>query len=56
MRRLYQTDSMPAIAATSAARVNASVLCSATWKPSARMRVGSSRTPCSVSPNGVRPT
>jgi hypothetical protein len=56
MRRLYQTDSTPAIAATSAASVNASTRWVVTSKPSARMRAGSSRSPCSESPNGVRET
>ena len=54
MRRLYQTDSTPAIAATKAARVNARMRCSVTLNPSARMRLGSSRSPWRARPNGVR--
>ena len=44
---------MPAI---SAASVNASMRWRVTSKPSARMRAGSSRRPCSARPNGVRDT
>ena len=53
---LYQTLKMPAIAAMKAARPNASVRYMAMLKPSARIRTGSSRTPCSAMPNGVRTT
>ena len=56
MRRLYQTDSTPAMAATKAARPNARIRCRVTLKPSARMRAGSSRRPWSARPNAVRET
>ena len=42
------------MAATKPARVNASVRCSGTWNPSDAIRIGSSRTPSSATPNGVR--
>ena len=50
----HQMLSTPAIPATNPARVNASVRWSWTLKPSDAIRTGSSRTPCSAMPNGVR--
>ena len=50
----HQTFSTPAVAATKPASAKANVRWSGTWKPSDAIRIGSSRTPSSATPNGAR--
>ena len=50
----HHTFSTPAVAATKPASVKANVRWSGTWNPSDAIRIGSSRTPSSATPNGVR--